>query len=77
MQMPTPAASVWSAAQEKLQAKEADYDKLYQTQLCPRSFRASQGGREGETGRVGRKPMSRPSTHYTRHVTNTTTLSTM
>lgn len=74
MQMPTPAASVWSAAQEKLQAKEAHYDNLYQIQLRPRSFTASQGGREGETGGVGRKPMSRPSAHYTRHVTNTTTL---
>lgn len=75
MQISTPAASVWSAAQEKLQAKEVDCDHLHQTQLHPRSFRASQGGREGQTG-VGRKPMSRPSAHYTRHATNTTTLST-
>ena len=65
MQMPTPAASVRSAAQEKLQAKEVDYDHLHQTQLRPRSFRASQRGREGQIG-VGRKPMSRPSAHKTR-----------
>ena len=44
MQMLTPAASVWSAAQEKLQAKEVDCDHLQS--ISGRQRGANGGGEE-------------------------------